>query len=229
MSKTKNFDRNEDGNLISATKLYINSKTYEIENQEMNDNFAVDTLIAETISILNKKGYKTICSNAGHVYHYFLRHFWYKEEELINNGDKQYLIVGYHGDLDGSAFPVKYELVSRDSKEFAEYIETHKNISFETSGDDKINVFRVMFPIIIISIKFNKPYDFFDLPHDFFSQDIVVRQFEGRTKDYSQIQEIMSRIDYDFEEFNEEMLLKEIEKKNNDLLLWTKDLPICDS
>ena len=45
---------------------YINTKTYEII--EDLDFFDVDEKIAETISILNKKGYKTLYSCQGHNY-----------------------------------------------------------------------------------------------------------------------------------------------------------------
>ena len=72
MSKKQYFDLDNNGKLIPSTKLYINSGTYEIEYQKTPSNFAVDTLMAETISLLNKKGYKTLSSNAGHVYHYFI-------------------------------------------------------------------------------------------------------------------------------------------------------------
>ena len=42
---------------------YLNSNTFEI----VNDIFEVDKLIAETISILNKKGYHTLYCCSGHV------------------------------------------------------------------------------------------------------------------------------------------------------------------
>lgn len=42
---------------------YLNGNTFEI----VNDIFEVDDLIAETISILNKKGYHTLYCCSGHV------------------------------------------------------------------------------------------------------------------------------------------------------------------
>ena len=44
---------------------YVNLHTYEVEN-EMKDYILVDAEIAEAIAILNKKGYKTNNSCAGH-------------------------------------------------------------------------------------------------------------------------------------------------------------------
>lgn len=46
---------------------YINFQTKEIENSKTEFNFEVDDLMAETISILNKKGYFTTACCSGHT------------------------------------------------------------------------------------------------------------------------------------------------------------------
>lgn len=46
---------------------YINYKSFDIEDKSTELNFEVDEMMAETISILNKKGYYTNASCAGHL------------------------------------------------------------------------------------------------------------------------------------------------------------------
>ncbi|MBN2838591.1 MAG: hypothetical protein JXM74_07520, partial [Fusobacteriaceae bacterium] len=46
---------------------FINYNSFDIEENKNNLNFEVDDLMASTISILNKKGYYTVSSCAGHA------------------------------------------------------------------------------------------------------------------------------------------------------------------
>lgn len=201
MSKSKYFDLGNNGKLVQATKLYINNNTFGIEQEKTENNFEVDTLMAETISLLNKKGYKTLSSNAGHVYHYFIRKRAYSKEDLKtdSNGIK-FMYVGYH-----NGTPVKYELVSQDSNDFIEYKSSHQDLVLSKD----YGVFRVTIPVITIQITFNKSYDFQDLPRDWKTDDCT----------------IMHKIFYYFDTLNIQQLEQEIIKSNEEILNWVKQLP----
>jgi len=149
MSNIKYFDLDSDGKLVPASKMYINNNTYEVEQQKTISNFEVDTLMAETISLLNQKGYKTLSSNAGHVYHHFFRSKTYTQEDLkTDNNGTSYLYVGYH-----NGTPVKYELISQD------------DINQE---DLTTGMFRVTFPVVKLYILFDKQYAFNNLPSNWY-------------------------------------------------------------
>lgn len=191
MSKVWYFDIDKKGSLIQTTKLYINSSTYEIEYQKTPSNFAVDTLMAETISLLNKKGYKTLSSNAGHVYHYFIRKRTYLQEDLkIDSYGNKFMYVGYH-----NGTPVKYELISQDD-------------SSHLSTDS----FKVTFPVIILEIIFDKPYQFKNLPGNWY-----FNKFDNS---------IVCKIDYDFDTIDFKTLDNIIVKTNQELLQWAKRIAI---
>lgn len=149
MGRTKYFDIDNNNQLINATKLYINSKNYEVESQKTTSNFDVDILMANTISLLNQKGYHTLSSNAGHVYHYFINKKSYFEEDLkVDNRGNKYMYVMYHNEI-----PVKYELISKE----------------ETSQEDlTMGIFKVTFPIIKIYIVFANQYSFTNLPRNWY-------------------------------------------------------------
>ncbi len=201
MKKSKYFDQDVKGNFIPAVKLYINNKTFNIENKKTNNNFEVDTLVADAISLLNKKGYKTISSNAGHVYHYFVRKRPYSRNNLlIDENNNQYMYVMYHGD-----FPVKYELVSQDSYGFLEYKKQHPKLQL-TNG---YGLFKVTIPIVKTEIRFAEKYYFANLPSNY-----VMDEFS-----------ILSKIYYDFNTLNIDDLELKIINANKELLKWVKQLP----
>lgn len=221
MSKTKYFDRDNKGQLISATKCYINAVTYEIETTKTDDNFEVDTLIAKSISLLNQKGYHTISSNAGHVYHYFLsKHSYTKKSLQIDDNGNKYMYLGYHG-----GYPVKYELVSEESKDFVEYQNSHPILSLDEVDDMSVGIFRVTFPHTTLKIEFIEQYDFPNLPTDWFTKDSDIRYLEGRTEDYTRIDYIFRNIKYEWTNFNIDDFEERIIKANNDLLHWVEQLP----
>lgn len=202
--KIKYFDLSQ-GQFIPATKLYIHYDTYEIESQKTNHNFEVDTLIANSISQLAKKGYKTISSNSGHVYHYFLNKWSYFQDSLLtDNNHHQYMFLEYSGGL-----PVKYELVSQDSDDFLEYQSQHPQILLKNTYDISVGIFRVTIPIVKVEIVFDKKYNFPTLPNKF------------RTDGNS----IVSKIYYDFDTLNLDKLQLEIIKINKEILDWVKHLP----
>lgn len=212
MSKVWYFDIDKKGSLIQTTKLYINSSTYEIEYQKTPSNFAVDTLMAETISLLNKKGYKTLSSNAGHVYHYFIRKRTYSQEDLKtdSNGNK-YMYVGYHGGVS-----VKYQLVSEDSNDYKEYTPKNSEVKLGRQKVDNYTyfnaVFKVTFPIVTLIVMFNKQYSFTGLPNNWYFN--------------SNDNSIICKIDYDFDTIDFKTLDDIIVKTNQELLQWAKRIAI---
>ncbi len=184
MSKTKYFDLDKNGKLMPSTKVYLNSNTYEVEQQKTSSNFEVDTLMAETISLLNHKGYKTLSSNAGHVYQYFIRDgVYYSQEDLkTDNNGTSYLYVGCH-----NGTPVKYELISQD------------NINQEnlTTG-----IFKVTFPIIKLYILFDKQYSFNDLPSGWYlyanDNTIICKiDYNFDTLDFKELDSLITKANQD--------------------------------
>lgn len=84
---------------------YINYDNFEINNEY----FEVDDLIAESISLLNKKGYKTLFSCSGHVKNPNLyEKYRYRKDEFEPMESSEYYII----------------------KEDSEYIETLEPYSF---------------------------------------------------------------------------------------------------
>lgn len=229
MRKSKYFDRDINGKLVPATKLYINNTTYEIEEHKTKNNFEVDTLIAEAVSILNKNGYYTTSSNSGHIYAYFLADkLCYSSDLQTDSSGSQYLERLYHG-----MFPARYYLVSIDDEEYKYYIMEHKNIfdcgNFleKITGDSHGNkrIFRVVFSRILIRIEFKECYDFHSLPDNSFPSDWIIRGFEGKLNDYSKVKEIHYSIPFDFDNINLNDLENKIKKANNEILEWVKKLP----
>ena len=95
---------------------YINSETFEI----MNNIIEVDEAIAETISILNKKGYYTKYCCSGHVKDPRLYEL-YKEKSLEDfKGDLGYIISNKNGEYD-ILIPYTYTYI---------YIMFKENINF---------------------------------------------------------------------------------------------------
>lgn len=72
---------------------YLNSNTFEI----VNDIFEVDELIAETISILNKKGYHTLYCCSGHVKDPRLYEKYHMHKDELN-GIHNYHIINEEDD-----------------------------------------------------------------------------------------------------------------------------------
>lgn len=67
---------------------YINNKTFEVYDED--EYFNVDDLIADAVSILNKKGYKTLFSCEGHDKSYQCYRYTYdisKLDEIKNDSD----------------------------------------------------------------------------------------------------------------------------------------------
>jgi len=201
MEKVKYFDRDDKNNFIPAIKLYINNKTYNVESKKTNTNFEVDTLIAESISLLNKKGYKTISSNAGHVYHYFVRKSPYSSNDLLTDeNNNHYMYIMYHGE-----FPVKYELVLQDSNDFSEYKKQYTELELT----NEYRLFKVTIPIVKTVIKFEEKYYFTNLPRNY-----IIDEFS-----------VLSKIYYDFNTLNLDDLELKIINANKELLNWVKQLP----
>ncbi|MBR1679358.1 MAG: hypothetical protein IJ704_01795 [Bacilli bacterium] len=106
-------------------QVIINTKTYDIENQE--EYFNCDKEISEAISILNKKGYYTEASCAGHI------KFIYREQDNIDNefldnikGNIHFIMLREKED--------SFDALARDS--FAQtYIKFKNNYSFKTIPD----------------------------------------------------------------------------------------------
>lgn len=67
---------------------YLNSNTFEI----VNDIFEVDELIAETISILNKKGYHTLYCCSGHVKDSRLYEKYHLHKDELNDKHNYHII-----------------------------------------------------------------------------------------------------------------------------------------
>ena len=106
-------------------QVIINTSTYDIENQE--EYFNCDKEIAEAISILNKKGYYTEASCAGHI------KLIYREQDNIDKSfyeeakkDIRFIILRERDD--------SFDALARNS--FAQtYIKFKENYSFKTIPD----------------------------------------------------------------------------------------------
>lgn len=48
--------------------VFLDKKTFEVSENFREDTFKVDELLAKTIALLNKSGYRTIASSAGNLY-----------------------------------------------------------------------------------------------------------------------------------------------------------------
>lgn len=78
-------------------KVYINNDTYDITD-DSNNAFLVDELISKTISLLNKKGYKTMACCSGHLLkgddRYYI-HYVNEEEVKLYKNEEYKAIVEY--------------------------------------------------------------------------------------------------------------------------------------
>ena len=147
---------------------YIDNNTYEI----IDNIFEVDEDIAEAISLLNKKGYKTMYCCSGHVKDPRIYEKWkLKKDEIINTPDTHII----------------YE--DNDFKE-------------------------VLRPWTFTStyIMFDKDYEFKTLPKGFYldSDNVIDRITEFYIDNIKKDSNIIQ---------------KEINEANNDLLEWVKSLP----
>lgn len=214
MGKLKHFDLDSDGNLVKATKLFINNTTYEIEQQKTPDNFEVDTLIAKSISLLNKKGYKTVSSNSGHVYKYFLNQWPYDEENLQTDEEgNKFIYIGYLCDSEGNGLAVKYQLVQEDSDDYKEFVEKNPEAKLGFQKVESLTffkgVFRVTFPYTKVNIEFDEPYTFSILPAEW----------------HNDKNGIMHLINFSFQTLNYRELEQRIIEENEKLLQWVEELP----
>lgn len=207
--KTKNnikvYETYKNGKLIQAKKKYINKNTYDIEEYSTNNNFGVDSSIAEIISLLNKKGYKTISSKSLKVHDYRINKKYYEDKDLLLDsfGNKFIPIA-----LSSTGYYVKYQL-----------LETKK------INDEKIGTFKIISQITQCQIVFDKDYNFSNLPKyfDYLEQGIFNKNIIGTAL----IRDDFDKRFYENRNFEDyEDIQKEIDKINNELLKWIESLPI---
>lgn len=198
----KVYETYKNGKLFQAKKRYINKDTYDVEETPTKSNFAVDSSIAEVISILNKKGYKTISSKSLKVYSYAIITRHYEDKELlVDSYGNKFIPIAFSS----TGYYVKYQLLNTCSK-----------------YNEKIGTFKIMNQITQCKIVFDKGYPFTTLPKYF-------NYIGPFTKD--RIGTVLIRDDYDkryyenrnFEDYED--IQKEIDTMNNELLKWAESLP----
>lgn len=199
----KVYEKYKKGNLIEISKLYINKNTYDVEETKTENNFSVDSSLAKVISILNKKGYKTISSTSLKVCSYNLIKRYYDEKDLlIDKYGNKFIPIS----LSSTGYYVKYQLLDTCCID-----------------NEKIGTFKVMNQITQCKIKFDKEYAFPNLPKYF---DYLGHGLFGKTEiGVSLLKDDFDKRFYENRYFEDyEGIQKEIDEINNELLKWVKSL-----
>ncbi len=211
----KFFNLDKNNNLIPAKKKYINKNNYEIENIKTDNNFEVDLLIAETISILNKKGYITTKSYAGYPLSYslVLGHCPNEDIKIDENGNKYYIIAN-HGYI-----PFKYVFIDEYEQEYKDFLNSDEKIleQFKILNEDKncyTGVCQVISPTTKCMINFKNPINVKYKPNEFVLENTSCYKSIARIKQLEPL-----------EWLSYENIQKEIIESNKILLDWAKFLP----
>ena len=126
------------------------------------------TLMNETINILNELDYKLKEASPGIVNPYYIKENMYFEKTLQKdqNGDK-FMYILLHG-----SYPVKYILLSEDCNEYLNYVKENEDYLktkelVEECDDDKYGVFKVIWMSTFCKLVFNDIIEFPSLPNGF--------------------------------------------------------------